>query len=453
MSMKNQFLLTLTMSAIFLLKGHASLAQTSLERYIAEGLSSNIILQQKHISLEKATYDLKIAKSLFIPSVNFNTSYTSGQGGRAISFPVGDMMNPVYHTLNLLTESNMFPQIENVEQTFFPFHFVDARIRTSMPVYNTDLFYNKRIQEQKVLLQDFELQVYKRELIKTIKISYYNYLSAVEAVKIYESALQVVERNQEVNESLYRNGKVLPAAVLRAKSELENVKAQLGEAKNHASNAKRYFNFLLNRDLESPVETSDTPQTDLLKVSELLDDPDYNNREELKLAKTGEFLNHTILKMNQAFWQPRLSAFLDLGAQAENAAFSSKSRYYLVGISMDIPLFNGFRNSYKIRQSSLDVQSARLSFRNLEKQLQLSGNIARSNLKAAFETYKASEYRLDAAQSYFNLLEKGYKEGANSLIEFIDARNQLTATQLQVNINRNNLLIAIAQLERELAID
>jgi outer membrane protein TolC len=58
---------------------------------------------------------------------------------------------------------------------------------------------------------------------------------------------------------------------------------------------------------------------------------------------------------------------------------------------------------------------------------------------------------LKSAQSYFNLVEKGYKEGVNTLIEFLDARNQLTSSQLQLNLRKLEVLVAEAQLERETA--
>ena len=89
----------------------------------------------------------------------------------------------------------------------------------------------------------------------TLRQPTYNQLAAEAAVKIYESALALVNKNIEINESLLRNGKSLPANVLRSKSEAERVKADLNNAKNQVTNAKKYFNFLLNRDLETKVNT------------------------------------------------------------------------------------------------------------------------------------------------------------------------------------------------------
>src|SRR5690606_16113324 len=116
--------------ALFLFLLTSSLkAQQPLAQYINDGLNHNIILQQKKISLQQARQSLEIARSYFLPSVHALADYTSGQGGRSISIPIGDLLNPVYSSLNQLTESNAFQQVENVSQDFFPYNFYDAKIR------------------------------------------------------------------------------------------------------------------------------------------------------------------------------------------------------------------------------------------------------------------------------------------------------------------------------------
>ena len=116
--------------------------KTALENYIDSALQNNIALQQKNISVEKAMYALKTAKSLYQPVIAMQGSYQSGEGGRSIDFPVGDLLNPVYSTLNKLTASNKFPQIENVTTNFFPRNFYDLRLNALMPLYNKDIQYN-----------------------------------------------------------------------------------------------------------------------------------------------------------------------------------------------------------------------------------------------------------------------------------------------------------------------
>src|SRR4051812_44002318 len=101
---------------ITLATGAAAGAQGILDNYINDGLRNNITLKQRNISLEKAMVSLKIANSYFAPSIGIQGNYTSGMGGRSIAIPVGDLLNPVYTTLNQLTASDKFPNIQNVNQ-------------------------------------------------------------------------------------------------------------------------------------------------------------------------------------------------------------------------------------------------------------------------------------------------------------------------------------------------
>jgi outer membrane protein len=427
-------------------------AQTSLDEYISAGLKDNLVLEQKNISLEKALLSLKIARGRFLPTVALQGNYTTGDGGRSISFPVGDMLNPVYATLNQLTGSDQFPQIENVNQNFFPNNFYDARVRASMPIFNTDLVYNKKIQQQQILLKQFEIDIYKRELIRDIKIAYFNYLSAQEAMGIYQSALTRAQEGKRVNESLLANGRGLPAYVLRSQSEIETIKAHQTDAERQSENAKLYFNFLLNRDSQAEIDKNFDPNLRLVQVPELLvQESDTKRREELRQVQTLQALNNDALKMNQLFWSPRLSGFLDLGAQGENMQYSSQSNYYLLGFQVDVPLFAGFTNRHKIQQSKLDLKSTDIAYTYTSRQLDTGKEFALNKLITSYQNYLSAQKQLEAAQSYQKLIEKGYKEGVNTFIESIDARNQLTSAQFQVNINQYNVLIAEAGLERETA--
>lgn len=435
-----------------LLLPKAGKSQQALEEYIGEGLQNNIVLQQKDIALDKAMLAFKTANSLFLPSVNYTGSYTSAEGGRYSDLPIGDLINPVYSTLNQLTGSNSFPTVANQQINFLPHNYYDTYLRTSVPVLNTDIIYGKNVEKQKIQLKEFEIDIYKRELIKNIKTAYYNYQAAEDAVKIYSSALSLVNKNIAVNESLLANGKGLSTSLLRAQSELENVKAQLNDAQNQLKNAQFYFNFLLNKDQNSPITVIEiSTQAALLKAEDILGQVDVSKREELKMIQKAEDINTTVVTMNKLYWVPKVNAFLDLGSQGVNWEFSNKSRYYMVGVNVGVPVFNGFRNNYKIKQSILDTRITQLDFKNTTQQLQLSGEMSRNNLATAFQNYQAATLRLKSAESYFKLIDKGYSEGINSSIEFIDARSQLTNSKLQVNINTYKVLVAMAAMERETA--
>ena len=78
------------------------------------------MLQSKEFQLQQAEFAIKEARAQYFPQVNFGTSYNLAVGGRTIDFPVGDLLNKTYSTLNQLTQSNSFPIIMTSKgHTFF----------------------------------------------------------------------------------------------------------------------------------------------------------------------------------------------------------------------------------------------------------------------------------------------------------------------------------------------
>lgn len=420
-------------------------SQTHLDNYIQEGLNNNTVLQQKQIGLEKAFLALDIARSNYLPTVQLSGTFSTAKGGRYSELPIGDLMNPVYATLNQLTGSSSFPQIENQQINFLPTNYYDVYVRTAVPVINTDIIYNKRIREQQQAVAQLDLTCYARQLVNDIKVAYFNYLSAGEAALIYEKNLATLDRNIAFHEAMIRNGKGLNAQLLRAKSEWEAVNAKLTEARNQVSNAQYYFNFLLNKELNSPIETE--PLT--------LTEPSTNNsieaREELQMLEQAKTIQQTVLRMNEHYWVPKLNAFLDLGSQGVDWEVSSKSAYYMVGLSLSVPIFNGNKNTRQVKVAEWNLRESEISIEQTKNQLSMAVQIAMNNLSSASANYTSALRQQEAAEEYFKLIEKALQEGAATEIEFIDATNQLTQAALQVNLIQQQVNCAIANLERETA--
>lgn len=438
-------LTTWLFSAISLL----AVSQEIPSQYLQEAFDKNLVLQQKKISLEKSLLALKEARSLFYPTTWFEGQYLLAQGGRSIDIPVGDLLNPVYATLNQLTGTNKFPTVSNASEQLNPNNFYDFRVKTTMPLYNNEIRINKKIKEEQIQWQQTEIDTYKRELVKEVKTAYFRLLLADEATHIYENALTLVQQNLRVNQSLMANGKGLPAYISRAESEVKSVESQLQNARNDVLNARAYFNFLLNRSLTDSVilRSSDYASAATLPPA----DYTISNREELASLRIAGQINNHLLKMNKEFRKPKVNLFLDLAAQGFDFSVNKRTPFYLGGVQVQIPLYAGKRNLYKIEQSQLDITSLQSNTTNVEHQLELSALVSRNNVNNALSSYQSALKQSESARQYFRLIDKGYTEGVNSYIEWLDARTQLTNSQIQVNLNQFRLLSAQADFERQTA--
>jgi len=411
-------------------------AQAILDQYIHEAYSNNLVLRGKKLALDKSLLAIKEARNLFLPTMWLETQYTLAKGGRTIDIPIGDLLNPVYTTLNQLTSSSSFPQVQNVKEQFLPNNFYDVRIKTTMPILNPDISINRNIKEQEVELKENEIL---------------NYMMSGHAILILEGALSIVKQNLKLNESLLRNGKGLPAYVTRAESEVMDVENQLLNARNSEKNAIAYFNFLLNKPLTTNIVQEETDLKPSQMQQLLAKENNVLLREEIKSFNTASKISENILKMNRSFSKPRLNAFVDMAAQGFDFRVNRNSLFYLGGVQLQIPIYSGKRNLMKIEQTQYDLQSLKLSTEQLQEQLQLAALQSLNNAQNAYNAYLTNLKKQESAAHYFKLLERGYTEGVNSFIEFLDARNQLTSAQLQLNISKYRFLAGLAEFERQTA--
>ncbi|RYZ26208.1 MAG: TolC family protein, partial [Sphingobacteriales bacterium] len=404
-----------------------------------QGLESNLALKQKNGDVSGAIYSLKMARRLFQPTVSFQGSYQTGAGGRSIALPVGDLLNPVYQSLNQMVGSNKFPTISNAEQDFLPVDFSDFRIRTTMPLINTEIKFNREIESQKVDVEKLNLEGFRLELARDIKVAYYNYLNALKVTGIYESALKLAKENARTNERLQQNGKGLPAYVLRARSEVDNTAARLLEAQTAVENAAMYFNFLLNRESVLAIDTAFDISIALRDAEAMINaELQVTDRAELKALRTGVHVRGLVVEMSRRYWMPKVNAFFDLGLQAQRFAFNDRSRYYNAGIQLEIPLFDGRRNLLRVKQAQIQETQSELALDENKKRLYVSAAIAKNKLLSTYQNYLASLKSVESAASYHRLIERGFKEGVHSFLEETDARNLLTAAQLQASLQEFN---------------
>ncbi len=425
-------------------------AQNSiLGSYIAEGLQHNESIKQQRFLLDKNLYALKEARSLFFPSATVSAVYTRADGGRTIDFPVGTLLNPVYATLNAMTSSNSFPRLTDQHILVNPNDYYDAKIHITMPIVNAEIYFNQKIKKELVTLQQAEVNVYKRELLKEIKIGYFKYLQASQAVAIYKNALRLVKENERINHSLFDNGKVNRTAVIRAGNEVKKIEAALNDAAETQRSAQAYFNFLLNKPLESEIVRDEQPidTTLISRISEKT----ITQRDELVKLEAAHNIQMDAKNMAWSFVVPKIGAFLDVGSQGFDWKYNDKTKYYFAGLSLEWNLFSSGRDYFKTQEALADVRGVESQTKYVEHQLRLQLSTAISGYKSSITTYESAIAQVESAEKYYNDIQKLYKEGQALYIELLDAQNQFINAQLQESIAKSAVLIKIAEVERAAA--
>ena len=421
----------------------------TLDNYIGEAFKNNENIHIQHLQLDKALYALKEAGTLFLPNISLLGTYTKAAGGRTIDLPIGDLLNPVYSSLNTLTASHSFPQVQNQSILLNPDNFYDTKFRTTLPLIDAELYYNRKIKNEQVSMQQASLNVYKRELVKSIKNAYYQCYEADKAITIYTNALVMVTENIRINESLLKNGVKNNTALTRAQTEKQKTETLITQARNNKKNAEAYFNFLLNKPLNSDIIIDTTLFTNDAFTTTTTDD--ITGREEFtQLNKAISALTWNE-QMQRAYLVPKLNTFLDLGSQGFNFKYDNKTQYYMFGLNLQWDLFAAGRNNYKIKQAKADVNMLKAQYNQTDQALQLQMEQSRNNYNTAISAFNTARTQLTLAEKYYTDQLRVYKEGQLLYIELLDALNQLTDARLNLAVARANVLTAIAETERNTA--
>ncbi|MBN1482631.1 TolC family protein [candidate division KSB1 bacterium] len=429
-------------------------AQEVLERYIQQALDSNLSLKQADFSYEKSLASLREARGMFLPAVGIEARYSRADGGRIIEFPIGDLLNPIYQTLNALTGVPQFPtNLPNESFRFFREREHDTKVRVVQPVFQPHIYYNYKIQKNVAEIERASRDAYARHVVAEVKTAYYNYLTAIQIVELANRTKALLDENVRVSESLYENQKATIDVVYRARAELSRLQQRQVEANKLYELSRAYFNFLLNRSLDTPIDVEDVriPERRQPAALNQVEESALQNREELLQLRAAIDAQRNGVNLNRASFLPGLAVVFDYGYQGEEYIFNSDYDYWMASAVLSWSLFKGGQDKAKIQQALLEQARLETQRMELKKQIQLDVRTAYEDLRVVNESIDAALEELTSAGKNYQIVSKKYEQGMAPHIEFLDAQNTYTQAELNAIIVNYDYFIKSAQLEKAAA--
>ena len=452
-------LIIVSVSVTFLFTPVSNAQQRVLDDYINEGLESNLALQHKLASYEQSIQELRVARGLFFPSVSLNARYTVAQGGRKILFPLGDLLNDAYSTLNSLSgihglidpetgDPVNFPMLENQEFPFFRPTEHETKIEVIQPIFNPKIYYNNRIKSDLIQIKQADAGAYKRYLVAEIKTSYFNYLKTFQLNNLIDNTRQLLEENIRVNERLFENDKVTIDNIYRSRAELGKLEQRKAEATQMVQSSAAYFNFLLNKPFDSEIKIDEH-----LMISEMKEsvhtawENAIKTREELQMLQSYREVAHNNFKLNRSSKLPTLTGAVDYGFQGEEYRFTKNDDYLLASLVLKWDIFNGRQNDARIQHSRLEQKMIEQKQEELESAIKLEVTNHWYAMQAALKSIEAAEMQVETTEKAFQIISRKYDQGQASLIEYIDARTAMTNAEENLIVARYDYLISYADYE------
>jgi outer membrane protein TolC len=422
-----------------------------LDIYIETALRNNLQLRQAEYSLERSQAGLKQARGAFLPSMTLSARYTRAGGGRDIVFPVGDLVNPIYRTLNQLTGQELFdPTLANETIPFLREEEQDTRFEIRQPLFQPALIYNYRVRASLRDVAEAGRDQYARELIASVKKAYFGYLQAAEVVELLDSTETLLLENLRVSERLLVNGKATKEVVYRAEAELSVLRQQQAEADRNVELARSGFNFLLKCPLDSAIEAPVSSGPDLTAVAgpELSISTALNNREEIRQVESLVNVAAGGVGLALSRFLPGLSLAFDYGFEGEDYDFSSDRDFWMASLVLEWNLFNGLQDHARLRQAKLDRRTRELQLEQLRRQVRIEVRDAYQDVVVSDRNLQAASDRVRSSRMAFEVVARKYDEGMASQLEYLDARNAMTQAEVNAIVARYDCLSARAEYER-----
>lgn len=455
----HKHILFLLLSVFSVFQAHSQSA--ILEAYIQEGLAYNLGIQQQNIEIAQQQEAIRQAKSIGLPKLSFESNYTVAAGGRKIDFPIGDLLNDVYGNLNALNAvpGNLppgvipghFPTLENQTIQFLPNNFQETKISFAYPIFNSDLKYNRQIQDYLLQSKSAGKAASELELRYQITEAYLNYLRVLEAEKIWLNSKTVLTELRRFNESLVKNNVATRDVVATAEYELSKADNELFKLKSQENTARAYFNYLIHKDLQTEV----LADTLLLRASlpayqsDQLVQQSFSNRPEFAALRAGQQAAETDILRNAA--QSKLPDFYlggSVGFQGYGYKFNKEQAYALAQVGLTYDLFDGGLRKSKTQEARLQADNIRNQTQQVQQQIELQITAAWNELEAAQNTFRSAQTGLRAAEESFRIVNNKYRANQVLLLEFLDAQNRVTTARLQQVLAWSEVLIKEAGLRK-----
>lgn len=424
-------------------------SQNILQTYVEEGINNNLNVRQLTANYEKALWGLKEAKRLYAPNVDFVASYEHlfrkpYDLDREISNPTLAGLLDFIHTLDnsYIDDGKLYYPARN--------NYL-AGVQLAQTVFNQELAYSKQMKEASSRSAKAQLEDFKTELEAEIQSAYYSYLQAHFVKECVSQSLILTKKNLQGIENLIAQQKITKEILYKARTNVSNREAQLRNAENKEMKARNYFNFLLNRPLDSGIEIDKAYIYEQSSYYELEQESASNLNNEYRLSHIQGMMDYTTAQQNmiRANILPKIQLGALAGYRGTRLDFE-KDRNYIgqIQVSLKWNLFNSGVNKAKSRQTAFQLDGLKLQYEQQQNQLALSEMNALNDVTTELRNYTSVKDSYNNATVYYNAVEQKFQQGMASILELTDAEEQLLQSDANSYMWYYQLLVQTANYQK-----
>jgi outer membrane protein len=295
------------------------------------------------------------------------------------------------------------------------------------------------LQARKTFLEASGLQIKLAEdrIREAVYKNYYAVLIGEKQLNYVQESLKRLQKLSHDMDIMFQNGFAERLDIDKAVVATNNTRAVEGQLKNGIAIGYASLKFTLGLSQSDSLILTDTLTGQALKEGLLEQGFRYEDRNEIQLLNKTLDIQKYDIKRNKLSYFPTVSAFYNYQktGQRNSASMSANNDPWFwyntnqVGLSINVPIFDGFQKKQRINQARLNVEKISNNLDQAKKGIDLELAIARNTLVNALLTLDVQEENMKLAEKVYNSEKKKYEVGTGNSFSILNADTELQQAQ------------------------
>ncbi|GAA0893393.1 TolC family protein [Fulvivirga kasyanovii] len=293
------------------------------------------------------------------------------------------------------------------------------------------------------------------DVVEAVSKAYYNVLVTQEQFELLQVNLARLDTLLNETQIMYDNGFAEKIDVSRLKVQHNNLKVQVENTEKLLTINRDLLKFQMGMPITETIALTDQLE-EVVFTEPTLDSEGFNYTERIEYSQlqTNMALANLDLKNNRVQYIPTLYANFNYGYNTQTGESSQlfETNRWLnfgtAGLSLNIPVFDGFLKSNRIQKNKIQIRQIEKSFEQMENSIDLQINQAKINMANSLEQMKAQRENMDLAEEIYNVTKIKYQEGVGSNFEVVEADADYKEAQTNYYNALYDALVAKVELEK-----
>ncbi len=329
-----------------------------------------------------------------------------------------------------------------------------AGIQLSQQLFNQQVFTGLQAARSSEEYYNLTAQLTEEQIIELVANNYYQVLVNRQQLTVIDNNIKNVKVVEKIISNQYQNGLAKKIDVDRIKVNLTNLETQREQTLNGITQLENQLKFSMGMQVATPIILPETELTEVTQLPQFTDSIALANRTEIKLLDNQDKLLALQRKAYVAEYYPSLalSGNYTYSSQSGGFDFLSSNNSAIgfgssaVGLTLKVPIFNGFLTRSKVRQADVNIKKAQQDRVETKNSLNMEYENAKIQLRNSLNTITSQKKNVDLAQEIYHSTQNNYNNGLATLTDLLDTETSLTQAQNSYTQALLNYKIAEIQL-------